>query len=351
MEENSTLNEKGTVDENSILNEDITMKENSIFSENITEGEYVAISENVDEGEYITVDEHSAVNEPGIFDEKKQMTDLVKSFKDILRFTNSFKEIKSDKIDALERLEKAVKGIPPSIDTFIIALEENRSNAKKFIEKAKAIRSESFKRHEAEYIKSLNSESKPVREYSNGWRTGKLMIKVRPGLSKIKILYNEQVLINWTSVNSKEDFIDLENRANDMLSAQVIPEQDIIDVFFEAFKQAKNHLSGKANSYLVPVLDFYKEVRIALIRKLLENKGSAAKIDRYHKFPLWAFLYNLDIYRSLGSKVPDNKRLGLQTGSMQEASQNKGLVVNGLNPNDEYKVMCYVIAIQRGSGR
>jgi len=86
------------------------------------------------------------------------------------------------------------------------------------------------------------------------------------------------------------------------------------------------------------MLDFYKEVRIALIRNCLVKKPTS-KIDKYLDFPLWAFLYNLDIYRSL--EIPIEQKLGFQTGSQVESS--KGLVINGLNPQDDYKVMCYVI--------
>jgi hypothetical protein len=344
---NFEVKEQDNIPKEEINNDTSNEKEEENFS--ISDEEEIN-DDTSDEKEEITDITTSEETTENIFDEKKQMAHVVKSFKDLFRFTNPFKDIRADKTDALEKLEKAIKGINPS-NTLVSSIEENLITAKKFIEKAKNIRSESFKRHEAEYIKSLHSENKPVREYSSAWRMGNLMIKVRPGLSKIKILYNDQTLINWTSVNSKEDFIDLENRANAMLKDYILPENELIDVFYDAFKEAKNHLSVKANASLVPILDFYKEFRISLIRKLLESKGSAAKIDKYQRFPLWAFLYNLDIYRSLGSKVPDNKRLGFQTGSMQETSQNKGLVVNGLNPNDDYKVMCYVIPILRGSVR
>ncbi len=360
MEENTGLNKKEFIEQDITDNVSSNghLNEKNISDEDITDIEYTTSDEDITDVEYRPSDEQvitdennkDIVEKSDVFDEKKQMTDVIKSLKDLFRFVSALKDLRADKIDCLERLEKLIKAVPSS-NNLAIDMDREVSKAKEFIELAKTVRAESFKRHEAEYIKSLHAENRPVREYSNGWRTGRLMIKVRPGLSKIKILYNEQTLINWTSVKSKEDFVDLENRANLMLDSHLIPEQDIAEVFFDAFKEAKNHLSGKGTSSLVPVFDFYREVRIALIRNLLANKGLTARIDKYHKFPIWAFLYNLDIYRSLGLKVPDNKRLGLQTGSMQEASQNKGFVVNGLNPCDEYKVMCYVIPVKRGSGK
>jgi len=262
---------------------------------------------------------------------------VLKSFKGLFKFVSLFEDIKPKDMDGIEKLDKAIATIP-SVDVFIRALDENISNAKKLIEKVKALNVESFKRYEAEYIKKLREEKKPFRQYIEGWRIGKLVMKIKPELAKIKFLYNEQVLIDLTCVNSKEDFISLEAKANDMLAAQLIPEAMLIDVFFEAFIQAKNHLKDK-DILSVSLHAFYKEVRIALIRKLLE-KNSAIKIDKYLEFPLWAFLYNLDVYRSLGHKIPENKRLGLQTGSQQESR--KGLVVNGLDPYDDYKVMCYI---------
>ena len=282
------------------------------------------------------------------FDEKTQLNELLKSFKGSFKFINSIGNIKPGKADSIEKLEKVVKEIPAP-EVLVQALEENITLLKKFIEQAKALRINNFSRYEAEYLKELKVEGKPVRESSNGWRIGKLEIKVKPDLCKVRVLYNNEVLINWTPVNSKDDFILLETKANSMLEHKAIGENDLVDIFWEAYRQAVFHRSDKSNTILVPIRDFYKEVQIALFRKMLEGKKTSTKRVKHLEFPIWAFLYNLDIYRSMGAKIPENKKISLQTGSMQETSQGKGLVVNGLTPHDEYKVMCYVVAVKGGA--
>lgn len=282
------------------------------------------------------------------FDEKTLMIEALKGFKGIGKFFKAFDNIKIGDAEALDKLEHALKAIPPG-ETIIKALEENIANAKTFLNEAKNIRIHTFKQHETEYIKQLQSDGKQIREYDGGWRIGKIKMEVKPELARIRVLYNNEVIINWKPISSKDDFIAMEEKGLSLLESQRLNENDVINVFYEAYKQASARRANNVKTALI--LDFYRETRIALIRKNLDTKPLHAKIDKYLDFTKWAFLYNLDIYRAMGSNVPEDKRLGLQTGSMQEVSkEKKGMVVNGLNPNDEYKVMCYVISA-KGSCR
>ena len=281
------------------------------------------------------------------FDENNQIIGLLKTFKEFSKYLKAFQSIKPGEANAIEKFERAIKELPAP-ELLIKALEENITAGRKFIEEVRDIRAQSFKKHETEYIKDLKTEGKHIREYSGGWRVGKLQINVKPELSKVRILFNGEILINWSNISSKTDFAVFEAKADSMLDRESIPGNEIIDILWESFRQSLSHMPDKTNTSLVPIRDFYKEVRIALLRKFLDGKNPTVKIDKHLEFPIWAFLYNLDIYRSLGSKIPDNKKLGLQTGSMQEVSQGKGLVVNGLDPYDEYKVMCYVFAVRGG---
>lgn len=80
---------------------------------------------------------------------------------------------------------------------------------------------------------------------------------------------------------------------------------------------------------------------MALVRHELEGQPPDRKL-RWGELPRWAFLYNLDRYRALGAAVPEARRLGLQTGSQQE-SRGFGMVVNGLDAQQDYKTMSFVV--------
>ena len=283
------------------------------------------------------------MDQNSVLNEKAQLNEVIKTLKNVFKSFKTIEKLKPNDADALEKLEKFLKEIPAP-DILSRALHENIDMAKKTVDEIKRNRLQSFKRIEAEYIRGLTAEGKSCREKAGGWRVGCLEIKTAPELSKIKILYNGEELIKWQYVSSKDDIVALEKEALQMLDSQMIPEQELIEVFWDAYQQAVSR-NTSTDSRLVLIKDFYKEVRISLIRRYLESKNITAKLDKYVEFPLWAFLFNLDRYRALGKNIPENKRLVLQTGSMQETSQGKGFVVNGLEPNEDYKMMCYVVAL------
>jgi len=110
-------------------------------------------------------------------------------------------------------------------------------------------------------------------------------------------------------------------------------------VFFDAYEYLKwkRNQRGLSNDRTVPAREFYKEVRVALLRKRLELKQSPKDLQ------LWAFLYNLDLYSASITQIPQTKRLGLQSGSQHEVSKGLGIVVNGLDALQDYKTICYII--------
>jgi hypothetical protein len=274
------------------------------------------------------------------FDEKSLLKQIQKDFSKLSKVFEQVTKIKSNDLEALDKLEKAIKGMPNG-ETFSNAFKELKAQASKFLDEAKSCRQRNFGKIETEYLKQAKEKGKVIRESSKGWRIGALEIETRPELSKVRFLYNREVLINWQSVSNSENLLQVENNAKEFLEKASIQEELLTSVFAEAFTQSVQ--SNQANTNIVPMLKFYSEVRIALIKHFFTENKPNAKINKHIEFPRWAFLYNLDRYRAHAVSLPNQKRLGLQTGSQQEVSQGKGMVVNGLDPLQDYKVMCYVI--------
>lgn len=276
----------------------------------------------------------------------KQSSDLesvVKELKEILKVFTKITEIKPNDKDILEKLEKFVVSVS-NLNSIFEPLNDTINKAKDIIAKEKEKMSYNFKLIEADLIMELKEKGVPLRECSDGWRIKSIQLKTKPQVSAVSICYNNQTIIEWTKINSKEDIKSLIEEAKKLLLQSLIPKEELIDVFWDAYKYAR----FKSGKDVVSIFDFYIEVRLIQIRKYLEKSKPDDKITKHTEFPKWAFLYNLDVYRSLWNEIPKEKRLALQTGSMREIMQGKGMYVNGLNPEDDYKIICYVYEVKEG---
>ncbi len=151
--------------------------------------------------------------------------------------------------------------------------------------------------------------------------------------------------MDWTAIGRREDLDKLETEALGKLNAAAYPNEMLTAVFWDAYAQERQRRTteGKARAEQVPILDFYREVRATLVRHELAGQKPDKRLQHVD-LPCWRFLYNLDRYRALGPRVPESRKLGLQTGSQQEVARGLGLSVNGLDARQDYKTMCYVVA-------
>ena len=118
-----------------------------------------------------------------------------------------------------------------------------------------------------------------------------------------------------------------------------IPTGVLINAMWETHEFLKSKQVNKDlfNVRSVPAVDFLKELNVVLYRKSLERKVSKLKDTSK-----WVFLYNIDLYFSkLRGEVPSEKRLSLEAGSQLEISKGKGILLNGLDASQDYKIYCY----------
>ena len=118
-----------------------------------------------------------------------------------------------------------------------------------------------------------------------------------------------------------------------------LPSPVLKESFWDSFEECRRLIPGATSRNAVTLHAFYKQLRITLAIRDLNQKVD--KKFSYPDFPEWAFLYNLDLYISQISTLPDDKRLTLQTGSQKETQQN-GFVTNGLNPDQDYRQHVYM---------
>lgn len=276
-----------------------------------------------------------------LFDEVKAIKDLQKDVKGIVKYFDAVIKLKTGDAEVLDQLAKALKNLPPAED-ITQAVEELRGKGKTVVEMARQQRADGFKRCETAFIRQAREEGKSIREFTQGWRVGPLELQVKREEARASFLYNGESVLKWQAISSADDLLTMEEKALKLLEQVALPEDILVNIFWEAYREAGRRKTKGLNQSLVLLADLYREVRIALIRHSLNGKTPQKKLTQYTEFPKWAFLYNLDLLRALGATVPAEQRLVLQTGSMNEVSKGKGFVVNGLDAMNEYKVMVYV---------
>lgn len=282
-------------------------------------------------------------------DGKAQLRELLAQFRKQLAPLLALADVKPASADAIELVAGALTKLPAG-ETFGQALEELRGQLERIVAETRQEQARALGRVEAEYIRAAREVSKPVRELDDGWRIGPVALHLRREQAQARASYNHEPLVPWTPIRAAEDLAKLEQRARDLLQGQALPEDALSELLWEAYEQAhaRRERQRVAHPELIPILDFYAEFRIALLRQELRGQKPDRKFTRT-ELPRWAFLYNLDRYRALGAAVPEARRLGFQAGSQQEVQRGLGVTINGLDAGQDYRTVCNVIPARRPS--
>jgi len=270
-------------------------------------------------------------------DEKAELQALQSEYRKLGKLFEVLGQVRSGQAETIDQLEKALKGLPAG-ETLGRAVDDLRSRSRAFVERARHHRAEVFRRIETEFVREARANQQFARELDSGWRIGPLEFAMRREQSRVRVLYNHETLIEWSPVGSRADLDALQARALSMLEKAALPEDVLARVFWDAYQQLCPAGRGTEPAAMT---DFYREVRVALVRCELRERKPDARLLTV-EFPRWSFLYNVDRYRATQSAV-EGKRLGFQVGSQQE-TRTKGMVINGLDPQQDTRVVCYVIA-------
>lgn len=244
--------------------------------------------------------------------------------------------------DAAERIERALRRLPPG--TVIgAAIDELRGQLESAVMEQRRVYTEAFGRHEAAFIRAVQGTDIAIREQNDGWRIGAVELEFRRGAARARALYNHEEIVRWSTVADVSDLEQIEKKARTVLERATLPDDLLVAVIWDAYARvrAARITARRPSPDVVPVLDFYRELRIALVRYDLD-KRPAAKLA-HTDMPKWSFLYNLDRYRALGTAVPVDRRLGFQTGSQAESARRNCVTLNGLDATQEYKQFCHLL--------
>jgi hypothetical protein len=277
-----------------------------------------------------------------LFDEPATLKVLQRDAQTLERQLDGLAKLKPGDADALEKLQKALSSMPTG-EKFARAIDELRSRAEVVLSTAKTARAEAFRRHEADFIRDQRAAGTPVRELNTSWRVGPLELSFQRELSRARVLYNKEHVTAWTPIGSREDLEKLVSSAHKRLKSAALPADDLPDLMWETFEHARRTAERAGSGpERVPLVDFFRELRVVLARRELRGKPDRKLIRT--EFPLWAFLYNVDQYRRMLPGVSSDRRLNFETGSQQDHKKGIAMPLNGLDANSEYKPYCYVRA-------
>lgn len=264
-------------------------------------------------------------------------------------------------VEPFLKVSKTKAGDPKSIDQIRSALEkwpsstaigkaagELQDQLKRFLDVAQQAQADAFSQALSDYVRDAVGRDLGKRELNEGWRIGPFEFDLKRAESKVRVLYNGEVLLAWTKVAALADFRRLETTAIDKLKGSGPEDEQLPDLLWSAYEtlRAQRRAQSKADPGLVPLVDLYPQLR----RELVELDLSFGRPDcelRFPRFPRWAFLYCLDRYRAMRAAIPAGKRLSLETGSQRESGR-IGMRLNGLDARSSYETYCYVRATDAG---
>jgi len=241
--------------------------------------------------------------------------------------------VKPEKLDDFDKLIKTL----PTGDVLGNALSEWVKKVQDAMRVEQTTRKHAFGRILNDFIRMPKEAGIKTREFSNAWRIGPLELELRPEFAQVRCRYNEQVLNKWTPITRLEELKALYDSTTDKLRKSELPFPVLRDAMWEAYEYVMSKQDATMfNRKSVPAKEMIKELKVVIYRKSLERKA-----PRLKETADWVFLYSIDLYFSRLREVPSDKRLSLEAGSQMEISKGKGIILNGLDAGQDYRIYCY----------
>jgi len=257
----------------------------------------------------------------------------------------------------IEALDKVLQQLPPtdSLARELKSLEDHLRNVRRGLA---AQLEEQFCIAFTDFIrKEQEQEPRPREVASSTWRIGRLApaihfpevrqdrgildVEQDPSRQRIRIRYDGEEILGWSSAANLDDIDGLVDSAYKLLETCAIPKDQLPPLFAAAYEACEEERgrSGCTDPGLVPILDFGQQVRIAMDRQVLQKKGPWATLP-IREFKKYAFLYNLDRYQVLQHGQEGPPRLSLETGVQATIREGKCVLVS--SQGQDLRQCCFI---------
>ena len=232
-------------------------------------------------------------------------------------------------IDDLIRTQNALAKLDDHVNGF-------REKLERLVPKLKDQRSRELQASVHKFASEIRKSGTLVQETSDGYRLGELFLECRPSQGQIRFTYNRASMHSWVKFSSPKELKTLHTQSLRRLHSTAIPDALLKDIFFETYLSCDELFNKKG---WVKIEDFYLPLRKALISSELSTRANV-DLSKFASFPNFAFLYNLDRYRTIRRKIDQNKRLNFEFGAQSETGK-FGVLLGGLN-NYDLKKLCWI---------
>lgn len=269
---------------------------------------------------------------------KRDEKAVIGELKKVLAPLEGLTRVKLGAPDSLDELEKLLAKTRTG-QTMVQSIDDLLSELRQVIADAAQVRDQESRRAISAFVREVKDSGISVRESAGGFRVGELELVQRK--NQFRFQYNQQPLTTkWESARQISDISRAWNEAKTLIKKFRIEQASLAEMFAVTYEQQSSSISGSTDPRRVPIQDFYKEFRITQARYDINRK--ADKVLTFPEFPVWAFLYNLDLYIAHAGSTALEHRLALETGSQAETNKS-GYVTHGLNPQQDYRMHVFLV--------
>jgi len=269
---------------------------------------------------------------------KRDVKSVIGDLKKVLAPLEGLTRVKLGAADSLDELEKVLAKTRTG-QTMVQSIDDLLAELRQVTADAAQVRDQESRRAISTFVREVKDSGIGVRESAGGFRVDELELVVRK--NQFRFQYNQQPLrTKWESARQSSDISRTWNEAKTLINKFRIEQASLAEMFAVTYEQCSSLIPGSADPRRVMIQDFYKEFRITQARYDINRK--ADKVLTFPEFPVWAFLYNLDIYIAHAGSTALEHRLALETGSQAETNKS-GYVTHGLNPQQDYRMHVFLV--------
>ena len=255
----------------------------------------------------------------------------------LMRMLDGIKSLNTRDPDFISKLIKYQKNLP-SEEIIQKQIENYRNSISDYIACAEKHRISHFNEYYNQFVETLQKNQVKYRIISKNIRVEEVEIQIDQQRAKIRVCYNKSAICPWSNVWDASGFDKIYSDSINKLTKSKISDNILSEIFLISYQNIRNaqKLDGKPNFELVPIYKIHEEMILGLLRNQMKGKNGLEKRYKEIYFPEWAFKYNLDNLKNHLKNLPSEKQVIFKTGSQAETEKN-GVIMNGLNPFDEYK--------------
>jgi hypothetical protein len=270
--------------------------------------------------------------------------DLIK--KDIQRIVKSINGIiyiKPNDPHFHSKLERYGQSLPKGAD-LEQPIDMVKARIKEYVNNVNNIRLANFPKNFQSYISGLQQKGCNFRIIDNSViRINAIEIRADHQTGQVSVFFNKSKLLSGREIWSPDDIEAMFKEAEGMLKERSIPEEELPGLVMNSYRTLRimQEYQKISNANLVPLHLVHGEFILEMVRKQLKGKSGFDKKITEVFLPEWAFLYNIERYRQLLPKLPEEQKVTFVTGS-QAQTEKYGMILNGLNPQLDYKKFCFI---------